>query len=147
MVKRLIIDDVEIEEIPVSDIRSAYCLIEKDLRSVSNKSYAEWIPADVYACLMEGSAVLYIFYKKEEYIGFSVLAVTTNMLREKSLLVWIGYQKPPHTPVGAGFKLYDKVADELGVSSIEFHSSRPGWGKVAPKYGYEFVTNMYRKEL
>ena len=72
MAGSLTIRGVVFEHIPLEDIRAAYTNIESDLYEVTKKSHADWIPADVYSALRNGSADLYVVYKDEEYAGFLV---------------------------------------------------------------------------
>ena len=49
MARRSTINGVVFEHIPVEDVRVAYERIEQDLHKVRKKTYADWIPADIYA--------------------------------------------------------------------------------------------------
>ena len=52
MAKSWTIKDTVFEYIPKEDIKAAYSNIEQDLKRVTQKSYADWIPADVYLSLI-----------------------------------------------------------------------------------------------
>ena len=63
MAKNWTINGKVFEYIPLEDVKVAYNTIEPDLRKVAAKSYADWIPADVYAALRKGSSELYMVYE------------------------------------------------------------------------------------
>ena len=60
MVKNWTIKNTVFEYIPIEDIRITYNTIEADLKRVMTKTYTDWIPADVYAALRNGSSELYL---------------------------------------------------------------------------------------
>tara|TARA_R100001377_G_scaffold80746_1_gene59846 strand:+ start:762 stop:1205 length:444 start_codon:yes stop_codon:yes gene_type:complete len=147
MVQRLTIEGVSIEEIPIDEVRYAYERIEPDLQIIRKKSYSDWIPADVYLALRNSSATLYMFYKKDEYIGFVVCSLIADPSGEPTLFVWATYQKPEYNYVKAGFDFLDKLALEKNVQTIEFHTSRPGWAKTATANGFKLTSYVYKKEV
>ena len=147
MVRRSTIDGVVFEHIPVEDVRCAYERIEQDLHKVRRKSYADWIPADIYAALKTGSADLFIGYDKEYYAGFIITSFIKDTSGEPTLFLWATYQNPKYKHKDNGFIFLDQLAEEFKVSAIEFHSSRKGWERASKTRGYELVTNIYRKEM
>ena len=147
MVRRSTINGVVFEHIPVEDVRVAYERIEQDLHKIRKKSYADWIPADVYASLKKAESDLHIGYIKDEYVGFLVTCFTVDSGGEPVLSIWAGYQKPGYTFLEEAMDKMNKIAEKFNVTAIEFASSRKGWGKLANKLGYDMVCNLYRKEM
>ena len=147
MVRRSIINGVVFEHIPVEDVRVAYERIEQDLHKIRKKSYADWIPADIYAALKSGNADLFIGYEKEYYAGFIITSFIQDAGGQPTLFLWATYQNPGFKHKDNGFIFLDKMAEEFNISAIEFHSSRKGWGWASKKHGYEIVTQVYRKEM
>ena len=147
MVRRSTINGVVFEHIPVEDVRVAYERIEQDLHKIRKKSYADWIPADIYAALKTGSADLFIGYDKDYYAGFIVTSSIQDAGGQPTLFLWATYQNPKFNHKDNGFIFLDKLAEECNVSAVEFHSSRKGWTKAAKRHGYEPVTQVYRKEM
>jgi len=147
MVQRLTINGVSVEAIPASEVGYAYTTIEPDLQVIRNKSYSDWIPADIYLALRNSSATLYMFYKKDAYIGFVVCSIISDPSGEPTLFVWATYQKPEYNYVKAGFDFLDKLALEKNVRTIEFHTSRPGWAKTATTNGFKLTSYVYKKEV
>ena len=147
MVRRSTINGVVFEHIPVEDVRVAYERIEQALHKIRKKSYADWIPADIYAALKSGNADLFMGYKKKYYAGFIVTSFIQDAGGQPTLFLWAMYQNPGFNDKDNGFIFLDTVAEEFNVSAIEFHSSRKGWARAAKKHGYEVITQIYRKEM
>jgi hypothetical protein len=147
MVRRSTIDGVVFEHIPVEDVRYAYERIEQDLHKIRKKTYADWIPADIYAALKIGNADLFIGYDREYYAGFIITSFIEDASGQPTLFLWAAYQNPAYGHKDRGFIFLDNLAEEFNVSAIEFSSSRKGWARAAKKYGYEPVTEIYRKEM
>ena len=147
MVRRSTINGVVFEHIPVEDVRVAYERIEQDLHKIRKKSYADWIPADIYAALKTGSADLFIGYDKDYYAGFIVTSFIQDAGGQPTLFLWATYQNPEFKHKDNGFIFLDKLAEECNVSAVEFHSSRKGWTKAAKRHGYEPIMQVYRKEM
>jgi len=147
MVRRSTINGVVFEHIPVEDVRVAYERIEQDLHKIRKKSYADWIPADIYAALKVGNADLFIGYEKDYYAGFIITSFIKDAGGQPTLFLWATYQNPKFNHKDNGFIFLDKLAEECNVSAVEFHSSRKGWTKAAKRHGYEPVTQVYRKEM
>lgn len=147
MVERSTIDGIAIEQIPIEDIKASYQLIENDLKQIRKKSFSDWIPADVYVALLNNQATLHMFYDGDSYVGFLVTSVTLDSNKEPTLFIWATYQKPEYNYRDVGFKYLDKLAYNNQIETIEFQTSRPGWERVATKYGFELSSYVYRKEV
>ena len=147
MVRRSTINGVVFEHIPVEDVRVAYERIEQDLHKIRKKSYADWIPADIYAALKVGNADLFIGYEKDYYAGFIITSFVQDGSGQPVLFLWATYQNPEFKHKDNGFIFLETLAEECNVSAVEFHSSRKGWAKTAKKHGYEPVAQVYRKEM
>ena len=76
MVRRSTINGVVFEHIPVVDVRVAYERIEQDLHKIKKKSYADWIPADLYAALKAGNADLFIGFENQPERGKDIKITT-----------------------------------------------------------------------
>lgn len=147
MVQRLTIDGVSIEQIPQNELKYSFEKIEPHLQKIRKKSYSDWIVADVYLSLREGDSTLYMFYKGDQYIGFVITQFVTDPSGVGTLFVWASYQKPEYNYREVGFTFLDKLALEKNVKTLEFHTSRPGWTRVARKHGFELTSYVYKKEL
>lgn len=147
MVQRSTINGISVEEIPVDEIRYAYERIESDQHVIRNKSYSDWIPADIYLALRNKNATLYMFYETDKYVGFVICSLISDPGGEPTLFIWASYQKPEYNYREVGFTFLDKLALEKNVKTLEFHTSRPGWARVARKHGFELTSYVYKKEL
>ena len=147
MVRRSTINGVVFEHIPVEDVRVAYERIEQDLHKIRKKSYADWIPADIYAALKNGKTELFIAYEKEHYVGFIITSLVRDSGGQPVLFLWAEDQDSKFKNRDNGLVFMSNLAEELKVSAIEFSSTRKGWTRAAKIHGYEPVTQIYRKEL
>ena len=147
MAKSWTIKDTVFEYIPKEDIKAAYSNIEQDLKRVTQKSYADWIPADVYAALRDGSSELYMAYKKDYYAGFVIVSVINDAGGEKTLHIWVAYSRPGYNIIGAGVEFLEELVKNTSITGMEFHSNRLGWSKTANLHGFKAVTTVYKKEV
>jgi hydroxymethylpyrimidine pyrophosphatase-like HAD family hydrolase len=147
MVQRSTINGISIEAIPVNELRYAFAQIENDLQYIRTKSFSDWIVSDIYLALRNEQSTLYMFYKDDEYIGFIITSLISDPGGELTLFVWATYQKPEYNYRQVGFDFLDKLALDKKVKTIEFHTSRQGWERVAGKHGFELTSYVYRKEV
>tara|TARA_Y100000361_G_scaffold77216_1_gene68335 strand:+ start:352 stop:774 length:423 start_codon:yes stop_codon:yes gene_type:complete len=138
---------VKFSKIHVDDLQFVYGYLEEKLKYITEKSYSDWVPADVYVALKTKEADLYIAYEKDKDVGFMVTATQQNHGSKPTLYVWAAYQDPKYGYTKNGFDLLEKLAEELQADNIEFQTSRKGWSKIAPKYGYKLVSYVYRKDM
>lgn len=137
-----------LEQVPAEDLRLAYQWIESDLYEIIEKSYADWIPADIYASLKAGTATLSMGYTTtQQYVGFLVTSIIQDAGGQPTLFVWAAHQDYKHHYKEQVFDFLEQIARELGAVSIEFHSSRPGWERVASRHGFDVVAKIYKRDL
>ena len=147
MAKSWTINGKVFEYIPLEDVKVAYNTIEPDLRKVAEKSYADWIPADVYAALRKGSSELYMVYEDNYYAGFVIVSILDDAGGEKTLYIWVAYSRPGYNIIGAGVEFLEGLIQNTSITGMEFHSDRSGWSRAAKKHGFKAVTTVYRKEI
>ena len=73
--------------------------------------------------------------------------INKEFTKERTLHVWASYTKSEYNYKKAGFEFLDSLAETKEASFIEFVSSRVGWSKVAPLYGFDLVSYVYKKEV
>jgi len=134
-------------KIHVDDLQFVYEEIEEKLRYIIKKSYSDWVPADVYVALKSKEADLYIGYEGDKNVGFIVTSTQQNHGGGPTLYVWAAYQDPKCGYTKNGFELLEKLAAELQADNIEFQTSREGWSKIAPEFGFKLVSYVYRKDM
>jgi predicted AlkP superfamily pyrophosphatase or phosphodiesterase len=148
MVERLTIRDVCFETIPVKELRYNFSLIENDLFSIKAKSICDWSIADIYTSLKDGDSQLHLMYKEDEYVGFLVTQLLENDLsKERTLHVWATFAKSEYNCRQEGFDFLDVLAENKEANLIEFSTSRTGWEKIGPMFGFDLVSYLYRKEV
>ena len=138
---------VKFSKIHVDDLQFVYEEIEEKLRYIVKKSNSDWLPADVYVGLKTKQADLYIAYEGDKNVGFIVTSTQQNHGGGPTLFIWAAWQDPKCNYTKNGFNLLDKLAEELQADNIEFQTSRKGWEKTAPKFGYKLVSYVYRKDM
>ena len=147
MAKNWTINGKVFEYIPLEDVKVAYNTIEPDLRKVAKKSYADWIPADVYAALRKGSSELYMVYEDKYYAGFVIVSILDDAGGEKTLHIWVAYSRPKYNIIGAGVEFLESLIQNTSITGMEFHSDRSGWSRAAKKHGFKAITTVYRKDV
>ena len=138
---------VKFSKIHVDDLSFVYNNIEEKLKYIIKKSYADWTPADIHAALKTKEAELYIVYKEADDVGFIITAVQENYGSGPTLFIWATYTDPKYDCKKEGFEYIEGLAKKLQADNIEFQTSRKGWAKTGPKFGYKLVSSVYRKEM
>jgi hypothetical protein len=124
--------------VETKEIKTWWGFIKPGLEQILRKSPEDWIPEDVYAHCLNGSAVLWMFMDGDEPVGFWVL-----IPRGQTVHVWCAYT--PYRVLDAGMKAFDDAMRKANVKQVTFDSNREGWNKVAEKYG--FRPRSWVKEL
>ena len=130
---------VVLSRVAEDDLQFVYEDIKEKLRYIIKKSYSDWVPADIYVALKNEEAYLYVGYEEDRNVGFIITSVQQNHGGGPTLFIWAAWQDPKHDNTKQGFNLLEKLAEELQADNIEFQTSRKGWEKTAPKFGYELV--------
>ena len=148
MVERLTIDGASFETVPLDELKDNFSLIENDLFYLKQKAFTDWTIADIYCSLKDNESTLHIIYNEDTYVGFIITQLAEHeFTKERTLHVWASYTKSEYNYKKAGFEFLDSLAETKEASFIEFVSSRVGWSKVAPLYGFDLVSYVYKKEV
>lgn len=143
----------KLKVVPPQHLRAIWHLVRPGLENLVERdlNVGKWIPEDVYAKALKGEVHVALLEMPNEddemeYDGFVVLNVIKEMAYSR-LHVWIG-----HSLTGKNF--YEAFIDDLndlafgsGCSCTTFGSSRKGWEKVAPKFGYEPMEVLYSRQV
>ena len=73
--------------------------------------------------------MLWLMVENDQPVGFGVLQPVGD-----SLHIWAGYGK---FLMDEGFRHAEEIAKSGGARKITFESNRPGWAKVASRYGFK----------
>lgn len=109
-----------------NDLRHIWHLIRPGLLEVKEASNEAWIPEDVYSDCFAGRAMLWV---TDEFDGFAVLQP-----QGETLHVWCGWGA---WMMEDGFNFLFEIARKGGASKMSFDSNRPGWQKLAKKFGFK----------
>jgi len=102
--------------------------VRPKLLETQHASTDKWIPEDIYHECMVGRAMLWVMLDDKPR-GFGIL-----IPRGDTLHIWCGYGA---FLMDEGFRHAREIAKSGGASKISFESLRPGWQKVAAKYGFK----------
>lgn len=106
----------------VGNIRQIWPVILPGLVKVKETNGEPWIPEDIYAALLNGSASLYAGYRQGAYTGFAVLQAITFPYEDSPVLnVWIGYSVEKSSG-HLGAEAARHVANEAGIERVVFSS-------------------------
>ncbi|WP_242560136.1 MULTISPECIES: hypothetical protein [Pandoraea] len=103
-----------------------------------------FIPEDAYAMCKAGEAVLFLLSVDDERIGWMVLRLLGTDLH-----IWLLYARPGHDPmtVFRGDLMTIAKGANPPARKLTFGSSRPAWGKVAPKHGFRVRNVVYECDV
>lgn len=120
--------------------------IRPGVESVMRESGNGWIPEDVYLSLKLQQSTLHVGYVDNRYQGFVVLT-PTKVHDGSNLHIWLTYSEPSATMLPTFFPAIRECAEAMRAKRITFHSSRPGWARVAPTLGFEATQTIYECEV
>jgi len=126
-------------------VRDVWDKILPGLLEVKKRAKPSWRPEDLYAACLNGQ--LYVFMPDEDSSDFVLLGEGVSAYTGKRILkIVVAYSKD-----GNAIKKYGDQIDEIGIEAgcveSEFSSSRKGWQRLGPKYGYEPEFVVYRRKL
>jgi len=110
-------------------LRYWWHMVRPGLLEVKAASSEPWIPEDIYADCYAGRSMLWMMMENQAPVGFGVLQPNGDTLH-----IWAGHGK---FFLEEGMKHAFEIAKAGGARRISFESNRPGWQKVAEKYGFK----------
>jgi hypothetical protein len=128
------------------ELRHAWAFVRPALDTLDRPD--GWLPEDVYLLLRSNGATLYLIYDKTgSPAGFFILRLIQDFDGAR-VHIWILHA------VDADFDVMAEFDDELqqlarraGAVRLTFSTNRPGWHKVAPKYGFSPREITYEKPV
>lgn len=127
------------------DVRQVWDSILPGLMHIKKVCNAPWRPEDLYAQCIAGR--MHCF--KPDACGHDFVLLTQNVSSYTGLaylLVVVAYSKEGDAIEKFQSEI-DAIAREAGCSSVEFHSPRRGWERMARRHDYAEVTRIYRRVL
>lgn len=134
-------------EVPSNDLDTYYDIIVEGLHKVIDKGECVgWTIYSLYHELKLESSTLYIAFEEEKYVGFIVLTEGTETNSDSYWYAWIVYSVSGH---GAAkfLPILEDMAIAAGHAKLRFGTTRVGWIRVAPKFGFEVEEVRYVKKL
>jgi hypothetical protein len=106
----------------------------------------EFLSLNVLKALAGGTASLYYLTESGELTGFCVVRGMEDM-NGKALDIWVLYSDGREDPMEAHSDFLTDMARSIGANRLRFSSSRLGWLRTAPKYGFKFREIIFEREV
>lgn len=110
------------------ELRGIWAQIRPGLLEVKEASDDAWIPEDVYADCYSKHSMLWVLEDDSRVIGFAVIQP-----QGETLHIWCGWGA---MLLEEGFARVFDIAKRGGARKISFESTRPGWQRVAKRFGF-----------
>lgn len=118
------------------DIGNDWELVRAGLLEVKQHTTDDWLPEDVYMCLKNGTAVLYIGEDDAgDYLGFLVMRLVTTFHGSK-VEIWCAHSATKRPLMRAYWPEIQAVAKQAGADKISFSSAREEWQVAAKRLGF-----------
>jgi len=128
------------------DIRPIWQEVYRGILSVWREMpWRDWIPEDIYAACITGSAALLVGEGMEPSDGFIVCRMDETETG-KNLFIWIAWC-PTENGAATIYEELDNIAANNGCTSIEFVTGEPKLVKHASQFGYNSVMYEVRKQI
>jgi hypothetical protein len=105
-----------------------------------------WIAEDVYHALRNGAGTLYLVTIDDAEVGFVVLRAINDFDGQR-LHVWLLHSRSDVDVMAEFSDELDNIARGINATTITFGTTRRGWAKVAPKYGFSVRETVYSRSL
>jgi len=112
-------------------LRDLWHFVRPGLLKVKEASKEPWIPEDIYTDCYTGRSMLWVLTDGKDCVGFGIMQPLNNVLH-----VWAAWGK---FLMDDGFYHIREIAKLGGASRITFESNRPGWAKIAHRFGFKPV--------
>ena len=111
----------------------------------SERGIPDWIPEDIYAACVSGSAHFYLAIG-----GFVVLQkIPVNNSDRHALLVWVACSNDPSQDnhIQQNAHSIKDLAASIDAAQVEFYTTRKGYDKIIGELGYRFAYTKYVMEV
>lgn len=134
-------------EVPAEGLDEYYDIVVAGMQKVIDKGEGVgWTPYTVYHELKLQSSTLYMGFEDNEYVGFVVLTEGQEATGGSYWYIWIAYSV--HND---GIKKFLPQLEDMAISAghakIKFGTTRLGWYKIAPKFGFKIEEVRFVKTL
>lgn len=110
--------------------------VRAGLVEVKRHTTDDWLPEDVYMCLKNGAATLYIGEDDAgDYLGFIVLRLVQTFHGAK-VEIWCAHSATDKPLMRAYWPEIQAIAKQAGAGLISFSSAREEWQVAAKRLGF-----------
>lgn len=106
-----------------------------------------WMPEDIFALVMFGSATLFEIVEQGCTVGLLVLRVL-NEFDGNRLHIWALHATAAPFDVMTRFSTeLDDIGRRANCQRLTFESTRAGWAKVGPKHGFTVRSTIWQRRI
>lgn len=105
-----------------------------------------WLPEDVFFMALQGQITVFLIEVNGEDDGFLILR-KIDEFGSSRLHIWVLYSLTNKDVMAIFSDDLDVIANTAGCTSTSFGTTRKGWEKVAPKYGYSIQEVVYSRPV
>lgn len=110
--------------------------VRAGLVEVKRATTDDWLPEDVYMCLKNGHAVLYIGEDEHgDYLGFLVMRKVLTFHGAK-VEIWCAHSATKRPLMRMFWPDIEAIAKQAGANAITFSSAREEWQRAATRLGF-----------
>lgn len=118
------------------DIGDDWERVRAGLTEVKQHTTDDWLPEDVYMCLKNASATLYVGEDDAgDYLGFIVLRLVPTFHGSK-VEIWCAHSATSKPLMRAFWPEIQAIAKQVGADRISFSSARVEWQVAAKRLGF-----------
>lgn len=121
--------------VTIKDIGHEWERVRPGLVEVKKATTDDWLPEDVYMCLKNGNAQLFIGEDAGEYLGFVVLRLMQTFHGSK-VEIWCAHSATKTPLMRAYWPEIQAIARASGADKISFSSAREEWQVAAKRLGF-----------
>jgi hypothetical protein len=134
----------QLVQIAPADLAAVWSRVRPGLESMDKAD--GWIPEDVYCSLKLGHATLYLVTIDEVEHGFLVLRALQDYDGAR-LHIWVLHSTTGVDVMAAFSDELDEMGRRIGAKKLTFGTTRRGWAKTAPKYGFSQLEVIWQRSI
>ena len=89
---------------------------------------------------------LYNLWEDGDRVGFCIVR-SEDTLQGKCLHIWVLYHEGIGDPMEEHSEFFNDMARSIKASFITFSTTRKGWMKLAPNYGFKLRELVFQREV
>lgn len=129
------------------DLRAFWPDIRKGLEIVLQKNPAHWMPEDIFHGVKTGALTCVVGEtERSDFAAFMVLNMKTG-IDGKAVFILAFHNAAEHGSYESNWESFKHFCETTGAHRLTMLSSRPGWGKLATRLGFNPVETLYELQL